>query len=446
MARRGALRYPRRSKLSRAAFLDGCAVNSERQAMLFYYFLIVVSPFVRHPLWAGHLAGNITFVKALGLLCCAYAVFYIVVRQRTPGLLSVPQTWMFAALALITVISYAVVGTADNLALSPIALYASQGANLFVTASVVDSGARLRNTLLVAIGALDYGSLHVLREWQHAGFAVGYRPGYVLGDPNVFALSVLVFFPAVLYLLNERPLCLWQRIFCLGSLPLILAAFVLCASRGAFLGLALALMLMVFRSRHRLFYLLLALMGIAMMAALPTSPIRRLLEPSHSDQRSTNLRVTVWRAGLRMIQEHPLTGIGSGQFKKRVVGYEDRGEQAQLIAHNTYVELAAELGIPALLLFLGILGFSLYQLQRNYRKLRGGGDELLLRATMAVEAGLLGSTITIMTLTATSHKFLWLAIFLGITINRLAKEKNIPAPKGQPIYAGAQPRFSLQRY
>ncbi|RKU18084.1 hypothetical protein C6500_13765 [Candidatus Poribacteria bacterium] len=60
-----------------------------------------------------------------------------------------------------------------------------------------------------------------------------------------------------------------------------------------------------------------------------------------------------WRTSLQMIQKHPLTGIGLGRFRYE---YQHSGPEEQYYtpyhAHNIYLHIATEQGIPSLLLFL----------------------------------------------------------------------------------------------
>ena len=60
-----------------------------------------------------------------------------------------------------------------------------------------------------------------------------------------------------------------------------------------------------------------------------------------------------WRASLELIQKYPLTGIGLGRFR---YAYQHNGPEEQYYtpyhAHNIYLHIATEQGIPSLLVFL----------------------------------------------------------------------------------------------
>ena len=60
-----------------------------------------------------------------------------------------------------------------------------------------------------------------------------------------------------------------------------------------------------------------------------------------------------WRTSLELIQKYPLTGIGLGRFRYE---YQHNGPEEQYYtpyhAHNIYLHIATEQGIPSLFLFL----------------------------------------------------------------------------------------------
>lgn len=82
---------------------------------------------------------------------------------------------------------------------------------------------------------------------------------------------------------------------------------------------------------------------------------------------STNARLMLWKSAAEIAKDHPLTGTGWGTFVAQYPAYRDPRENttAGFYAHNDYVQLAAEGGIPALILLLGILTGLLLQLKRS---------------------------------------------------------------------------------
>ena len=70
-----------------------------------------------------------------------------------------------------------------------------------------------------------------------------------------------------------------------------------------------------------------------------------------------------WRTSLQMIQKHPLTGIGLGRFRYE---YQHSGPDEQYYtpyhAHNIYLHIATEQGIPSLLVFLWMVAMMCRQI------------------------------------------------------------------------------------
>lgn len=64
-------------------------------------------------------------------------------------------------------------------------------------------------------------------------------------------------------------------------------------------------------------------------------------------------RIEIWKGGLEMIKEHKWFGVGYGVFPYLIPFYAP--EVGKVDAHNTYILIAAEMGIFALLVFLLIL-------------------------------------------------------------------------------------------
>lgn len=87
-----------------------------------------------------------------------------------------------------------------------------------------------------------------------------------------------------------------------------------------------------------------------------------LLNPDilHNAQASLNLRLTIWRLSLQLVSDHPLTGIGLGAFQETFADYFPNLPLAGGLltlphAHNIFVQLALDLGIPGLLAYLGLM-------------------------------------------------------------------------------------------
>jgi len=375
-------------------------------------------PLVKHPLWEFVLHGGLTVVKLIGAACLLYALIYLLRRPSFPDFLRTRQARLFLIFWLIATVSYFKKGTSAGWDVSPFVSYTSFLALFFVTVTVISSLRRLRWTVLVAIGSLAFASLYVLREWQkHTGPMESWRPGWVVGDPNYFTVSAILALALAFYLAIDHHRPRWERIYCLACLVVTLAAVILAASRGGFLGVVTAFLLGLCRSRKPLRSLALtACVSIPVILVAPSSPIHRIMHPSAGDQKSITLHRTLWRAGLRMVEKHPLTGVGLGRFKPAEDQYLDVPLNRMFIAHNAYIEIAAEMGLPALVIFLAILFFA----HRTFEQVRRASLRyelpLLNRFALGFEVGLVGCSVSLFFVSGQYQKLLWLVIFLSAVV------------------------------
>ena len=120
-----------------------------------------------------------------------------------------------------------------------------------------------------------------------------------------------------------------------------------------------------------------------------------------------------------MVKAHPWVGIGLGNFKPLMTRYADPEDKIDTIAHNTYIEVAAELGLPALIVFLAIF-VAAYEALGQVRR-RAPGPNLLHQAAFGMQAGLVGYAVSMFFLSAEYQKLLWLVIFLSMCLPPLAR-------------------------
>jgi O-antigen ligase len=87
---------------------------------------------------------------------------------------------------------------------------------------------------------------------------------------------------------------------------------------------------------------------------------------------NVNTRLDAWSAAARLASKHPL-GVGPGNFKLYYLKETGRppGTDTLVVVHNAYLDVAAELGIGAMLVFLLYLGGSFWR--ASVARARGNG-------------------------------------------------------------------------
>ena len=99
-------------------------------------------------------------------------------------------------------------------------------------------------------------------------------------------------------------------------------------------------------------------------------------------------RALRWEVALSMLPEQPLLGVGPGGFRSNYLDVSHNAELAEQtpVAHNMYVEVAAELGLIGAVGFLGMIGAALWASERAVRAARTGPDR---RLALGVQGSLL---------------------------------------------------------
>jgi O-antigen ligase len=90
--------------------------------------------------------------------------------------------------------------------------------------------------------------------------------------------------------------------------------------------------------------------------------VRSVLDISET---SNARRIEIWKASLKSILKHPLLGVGIGNFPV-VVGEDLARAKAGSSAHNLYLHIAAEMGLPALIFALWFLWLLLKKTYLNF--------------------------------------------------------------------------------
>lgn len=214
--------------------------------------------------------------------------------------------------------------------------------------------------------------------WQviyHVGNGQAVGP---LADRNAFAaLMNLLWFPAAyLFLSSAATRQHWQQILLPVGLFIISMALFATASRGGIATWLLLLPVLLWAGyRHRRCWRLPVMLTLLALLAYLCSALflhSSVAERSYqlTQDPSTHARLLLWQSALQMALAHPFSGTGWGTFAGYYPAYRSPLENTTAgdYAHNDYLQLAAEGGIPALLLQLGILFGLVFQLKHSLQR------------------------------------------------------------------------------
>jgi O-antigen ligase len=184
--------------------------------------------------------------------------------------------------------------------------------------------------------------------------------------------AFLVYYGAALFAFSLKAKSWGTRGACLAGFLVAVRGLLFTFSRGAYLALGSACGLLLLLANPAAFVVAGAVAVGAKYAPeiIPSSIQARLADTGETNQiyddrleakldRSSQHRLMLWRAGMAMVADHPLQGVGWHRFSETVGQY----TEVQLAkddpddAHNAYILVGAELGIPALALMIVVLAW-----------------------------------------------------------------------------------------
>ena len=158
-------------------------------------------------------------------------------------------------------------------------------------------------------------------------------------DPNDLGMFLVMNIPFAVYFYSKGKFL--TKTTMLAALTALGYGIYLTGSRGTMLGAGalVAIYYLVTSAGPKL--LIASIISAPIFATVITS-----LQSNIDD--SADGRLEAWYAGILMLINNPIFGIGKGQFR----------EEHNLVAHNSYIHVAGELGVPGYSLWGGMLTFT----------------------------------------------------------------------------------------
>ena len=124
--------------------------------------------------------------------------------------------------------------------------------------------------------------------------------------------------------------------------------------------------------------------GISMLFIMFSnqSIVSRFLSSFDFREGSNTERIKNWNQGYEMFADNFLTGVGIGNYS--IYLYPTAEYRTPIYAHNLYLDIGAEMGIFALLVWLALIGITIWQLFKTGRRT----EDISMRA---LSFGLIGS-------------------------------------------------------
>jgi putative inorganic carbon (hco3(-)) transporter len=232
--------------------------------------------------------------------------------------------------------------------------------NVFVSSAV----------LLSIFGIVQYFTgigLNKLFLMQYS-FGSKARIAAIFGNPNSYGgFLILAIFPIIMMGLESKHKR--EKVIFLGVSVLLLANLVLTFSRNSWAAFALGLLVLIIYYNWKLIFGFIAIGAASTFVPAIGNRIKDFTDMSQNISRLHH-----WQTALFMIKDHPILGVGNGNYVSYYDSYIERypyldfGNLKRFPTHNSYLKVASELGILGIIPFvlLAIVSLNTIKKALNY--------------------------------------------------------------------------------
>lgn len=277
----------------------------------------------------------------------------------------------------------------------------------------------------------DFGGFGRIKVAQIVGESIEPRIGGSIGDPNFYAQILVALVPLALYRLWDEPL-LTRKLVAGYALAIITLAAIFTYSRGGAIALALVLLFALVHKRVSLKYLLIGLLAFAPLTFVVPAEFSGRLgtltqltatpeegASTEGEDSSFRHRQMLMAAAREMFEDHPVLGVGAGNYADNFNEYGIRLGMTQRsfdnfgepqFPHELYLEVAAETGIVGLIAFISIVVGTFTSLWLAYRGFAGAGSTRSANLVVSIGLAVTAFLFTSVFLHGTYLRYLWLLV------------------------------------
>jgi probable O-glycosylation ligase (exosortase A-associated) len=312
-------------------------------------------------------------VLMIGLLQVWFTITSVAAGNNTLFVHHIGETWIrwefVSKVLLMTVVSIVVVNTFARLRIFVIVIAASFG--------------------LLVLRAVPF---MVITGLQHRLYG---PEGSMIGDNNDFGLALNMTLPLLFFLARTESEPWVRRLF--GFLFLCTIPAIFCTySRGALLGLAVLMILMILQLKERWVLLPVIAFGLTIVSLIAPPQWKERMNPTREGavDSSARQRLDVWTYSVNLALDYPITGGGFATFTKELSPRYAPPGVFVLGPHSVYFGLLAEHGFVGLFLYLILVAFCFASAHRLKKWAKYYGDMRVVNYVTMFRYSLIGFLVS----------------------------------------------------
>jgi O-antigen ligase len=245
---------------------------------------------------------------------------------------------------------------------------------------------RIRRLILIqTLSAVVIAAASAALSVKEGGGRLTGIVGGIYGNPNDLAFIAALALPLCFAFLLETPGFTSKTLWA-AAMIVLTGSILLTYSRSGLLALLVGAFICIWefglKGRRPLLVFLSVLIGLVIVLIVAPAKygarVKTILEPDEDPTGSAQGRKHLLVRSLEVTAEHPLLGIGPGDFEVISGNWH--------ATHNSYTQMSAEGGVPALILFIMILQCSFANI-RQARRRANGRQMLLLTSGLRASLG-----------------------------------------------------------
>jgi O-antigen ligase len=253
-------------------------------------------------------------------------------------------------------------------------------------------------------------------------------------DPNYLAAAIV---PAMMLAggLAARRGHPFERFALLIATMVLAIGLAATESRGGFLAMAIVSIaaLLTWRGRRAMILAFILVFAVAVSAWFVASPTAWERVTSASDGGSG--RSEIWQVATRVVDAHPIAGVGLGQFPVVSPDYLARPGALtradlivgkRIVVHNAYLQLWVETGIIGLVLFLAVALSAIAAGVRAVRRFERARDVEMATLARALVLAIVGALTASFFLSNVDDLRHWVLLALGPVLLGIAQRDGRP--------------------
>lgn len=327
---------------------------------------------------------------------------------------------------LLTILASSTFAYSSDVAFANLDLFLTWFVIYFLIIHIVNTEQRF---LIFLLSFLLYNfkmSQHGFLSWAQIGFQ--FRSWGVTGGPGwfhnsgEFGIELCIFLPLSIYfIIGLREYWGKIKLFFFSLLPFTaIASVIATSSRGALIGSAAALAWMVVKSKTGIKTLLvMSIISFAVYNFLPPEQHKRF--QSAGDDKTSTTRLIRWKAGMKMMQENPILGIG---YSNWITYYHDfYGNNITGLPHNTFIDAGAELGYTGLAIFVMMILYTFINNARTRKLALAVDNKFIYYTAYGLDAALIGFLVSGSFVSVLYYPYFWINLSFTVALNNVATKQ-----------------------